>query len=144
MNCLVGGCGAGMKRGLAVGDISRSSRKQWFWMLKKYAPRVFASGKPKLQKGIWRLTGWPLWLVNGNGRCWPVGIGRNVLAVGKHWALGCWPAKPETKMPPAGKCAPRIFAPEKFALAFFVCRLNFVLLLSTAGAEFPGKAKQKR
>lgn len=30
----------------------------------------------------------------------------------------CWPAKPETKMPPAGKCAPRICAPEKFALAF--------------------------
>lgn len=52
MSCLVGGCGAGMKRGLAVGDISRSSRKQWFWMLKKYAPRVFASGKPKLQKAF--------------------------------------------------------------------------------------------
>ena len=29
-----------------------SSRKQWFWMLKKYAPRVFASGKPKLQKAF--------------------------------------------------------------------------------------------
>ena len=27
-------------------------------------------------------------------------------------------------MPPAGKCAPRIFAPEKFALAFSVCRLK--------------------
>ena len=38
----------GMKRGL--GDIGRSSRKRWFWMLKKYAPRVFASWKPKLQK----------------------------------------------------------------------------------------------
>lgn len=28
----------------------------------------------------------------------------------------------------AEKCAPRVFAPEKFALAFSVCRLNFVLL----------------
>lgn len=48
MNCLVGDCMTGMKRGL--GDIGRSSRKRWFWMLKKYAPRVFASWKPKLQK----------------------------------------------------------------------------------------------
>ena len=115
MNCLVGDCMAGMKRGLA--DIGRSSRKRWFWMLKKYAPRVFASGKPKLQKSILRLTGWPLWLVNGNGRCWPAGAGRE--CAGGREALGSGqPAKTETKMPPAGKCAPRIFAPEKFALAF--------------------------
>ena len=51
----------------------------------------------------------------GVGRLAPEG---NVLAVGKHWALGCWPVKPETKMPPAGKCAPRVFTSEKFALAF--------------------------
>ena len=34
MSCLVEGCGTGMKRGLTVGDVGRSSRKQWFWMLK--------------------------------------------------------------------------------------------------------------
>ena len=51
---------------------------------------------------------------------------RNVQAAGKRWALGRLPAKPETKMPPAGKCALRIFAPEKFALAFSACRLNFI------------------
>ena len=55
MNCLVGDCMAGMKRGLA--DIGRSSRKRWFWMLKKYAPRVFASGKPKLQKKYFAIDG---------------------------------------------------------------------------------------
>ena len=49
------------------------------------------------------------------GRLAPEG---NVLAAGKRWALGRQPAKTETKMPPAGKCAPRICAPEKFALAF--------------------------
>ena len=87
MNCLVGDCMAGMKRGLA--DIGRSSRKRWFWMLKKYAPRVFASGKPKLQKSILRLTGWPLWLVNGNGRCWPAGAGRE--CAGGREALGSGP-----------------------------------------------------
>lgn len=70
---------AGMKRGLA--DIGRPSRKRWFWMLKKYAPRVFASGKPKLQKSILRLTGWPLWLVNGNGRCWPAGAEKECAGV---------------------------------------------------------------
>ena len=43
------------------------------------------------------------------------------------------------------KCAPRVFAPEKFAPAFFsVCRLNFVLLFLAAGAAFPEKTKQKR
>lgn len=52
MSCLVGGCMAGMERGFAVGDIGRSSRKRWFWMLKKYAPRVFAYWKPKLQKAF--------------------------------------------------------------------------------------------
>lgn len=57
------------------------------------------------------------------GRLAPEG---NVLAVGKRWALGCWPDKPETKMPPAEKYAPRVFAPEKFALAFSACRLNFI------------------
>lgn len=41
--------GAGMKR-MVAGGIGRPSRKRWFWMLKKYAPRVFASWKPKLQK----------------------------------------------------------------------------------------------
>jgi len=91
----------------------------------KICTSCFRVWKTEAAKSIWRLTGWPLWLVNGNGRCWPVGTGRNVLAVGKHWALGCWPAKPETKMPPAGKCAPRIFAPEKFALAFFCLPAEF-------------------
>lgn len=43
---------------------------------------------------------------------------QKALAVGKRGALGCWPAKPETKMPTAGKCAPRVFTSEKFALAF--------------------------
>lgn len=43
---------------------------------------------------------------------------------------------------PAEKCAPRIFAPEKSALAFSVCRLNFVLLFSAAGAALPKNTKQ--
>ena len=77
----------------------------------------------------------------GVGRLAPEG---DVQAAGKRWTLGRWPDKPETKMPPAGKCAPRIFAPEKFALAFSVCRLNFVLLLSATDAASPGKTKQKR
>lgn len=54
-------------------------------------------------------------VAGGIGRLAPEG---NVLAAGKRWALGRQPAKTETKMPPAGKCAPRICAPEKFALAF--------------------------
>lgn len=37
----------------------------------------------------------------------------------------CWPAKPETKMPPAGKCAPRIFAPEKIRACFFCLPAEF-------------------
>lgn len=69
---------------------------------------------------------------------------KNVLTVWKRGVLGRWPAKPETKMPPAEKCAPRIFPPEEFALAFSVCWLNFVLLLSAASAASPGKTKQKR
>lgn len=56
-------------------------------------------------------------VAGGVGRLAPEG---NVLAVGKRWALGCWPAKPETKMPHVGKCTPRVFAPEKFALAFLL------------------------
>lgn len=54
-------------------------------------------------------------VAGGIGRLAPEG---NVQAAGKRWTLGRWPAKPETKMPPAEKCALRIFAPEKFALAF--------------------------
>lgn len=69
---------------------------------------------------------------------------RNVLAAGKREALDCWPAKPETKMPPAGKYALRVFASGKFALTFSACWLNFVLLLSAAGVASPGKTKQKR
>jgi len=69
---------------------------------------------------------------------------KNVLTVWKRGALGRLPAKPETKMPPAGKCALRIFAPEKFALAFSACRLNFILLFSAAGAASLGKTKHKR
>lgn len=50
---------------------------------------------------------------------------KNVLTVWKRGVLGCCPAKPETKMPPAGKCAHRVFAPEKFALAFFCLPAEF-------------------
>lgn len=80
-------------------------------------------------------------VAGGIGRLAPEG---NVQAAGKRWTLGRWPDKPETKMPPAGKYASRVFASGKFALAFSVCRLNFVLLLSAAGAASPGKTKQKR
>ena len=75
-----------------MGDIGRSNRKRWFWMLKKYAPRVFASWKPKLQKkhlaigGLAAaageckreiLAGW-----RRKGMCWrPGSVGLGLLAV---------------------------------------------------------------
>lgn len=69
---------------------------------------------------------------------------RNVQAAGKRWALGCWPAKPETKMPPAENVHLVFSRLKNSRLLFFVCQLNFVLLLSAAGAASPGKTKQKR
>lgn len=75
----------------------------------KYAPRVFASGKQKLQKSIWRLTGWTLRLLNVNGRCWPT--------------------NPETKMPPE-----RCLLLENVHLVF--SRLKNSRLLFCLPAEF--------
>ena len=51
----------------------------------------------------------------------------------------CWPAKPETKMPPAGKCAPRICAPEKFALAFFCLPAEFYFAVFGSRCGIPWK-----
>ena len=104
----------------------------------------FRVWKTEAAKSIWRLTGWPLRLLNVNGRFWPAGAEKE--CAGGRETLGSGPLAGQTgnKIPPAGKCAPRLFAPEKFALAFFVCQLNFVLLLSAAGAASPGKTKQKR
>ena len=69
-------------------------------------------GRELADLGLWEPV-WKEWW-----REMLAGWRRNVLAAGKRWALGRQPAKTETKMPPAGKCAPRICAPEKFALAF--------------------------
>ena len=48
----------------------------------------FRVWKPKLQKSIWRLTGWPLWLVNGNGRCWPAGAEKECADGLEAWGSG--------------------------------------------------------
>ena len=124
MSCLVGGCNR-----ICSGRYWPAKPETMVLDAAKYAPRVFASGKPKLQKSIWRLTGWPLWLVNGNGR------------------VGFWAAnRPRRKQ----RC--RLLENVHFVfsrlknsrLLFFVCRLNFILLFSAAGAEFPGKTRHKR
>lgn len=57
-------------------------------------------------------------------------------------ARGVGRLAPEARALPDEKCAPRVFAPQKFALAFSVCRLNFVLLFSSAGAALPENTKQ--
>lgn len=83
MSCLVGGCNR-----ICSGRYWPAKPETMVLDAAKYAPRVFASGKPKLQKSIWRLTGWPLWLVNGNGRCWPAGAEKECADGLEAWGSG--------------------------------------------------------
>ena len=83
MSCLVGGCNR-----ICSGRYWPAKPETMVLDAAKYVPRVFASGKPKLQKSIWRLTGWPLWLVNGNGRCWPAGAEKECADGLEAWGSG--------------------------------------------------------
>lgn len=83
MSCLVGGCNR-----ICSGRYWPAKPETMVLDAAKYAPRAFASGKPKLQKSIWRLTGWPLWLVNGNGRCWPAGAEKECADGLEAWGSG--------------------------------------------------------
>lgn len=134
MSCLVGGCNR-----ICNGRYWPAKPETMVLDAAKYAPRVFASGKPKLQKSIWRLTGWPLWLVNGNGRCWPAGAEKECADGLEAWGSG---RKQRCRLL---ENVHFVFSRLKNSrLLFFVCRLNFILLFSAAGAEFPGKTRHKR
>lgn len=125
--------------------LGRPSRKRWSWMLKKYAPRVFASCKPKLQKKHLAIDG----LAAAAAEC-----KREILAGWRRkgmcrrpGSVGLWAAgRPSRKQ----RC--RLLKNVHFVfsrlknsrLLFFVCRLNFILLFSAAGAAFPGKTRHKR
>lgn len=114
MSCLVGGCNR-------IGSRRYWPAKSETMALdaEKICTSCFRVLKTEAaKKSIWRLTGWPLRLLNVNGRFWPVGAEK--------------------------ECALRIFAPEKFALAFSACRPNFILLFLAAGAAFHGKTRHKR
>lgn len=130
---------------MVAGGIGRPSRKRWFWMLKKYAPRVFTSWKPKLQKKHLAIDG----LAAAAAEC-----KREILAGWRRkgmcrrpGSVGLWAAgRPSRKQ----RC--RLLKNVHFVfsrlknsrLLFFVCRLNFILLFSAAGAAFPGKTRHKR
>ena len=105
-----------------MGDMGRSSRKRRFWMLPKYALRVFASGKPKLQKSIWRLTGWPLWLVNENGRCWPAGAEKECADGLEAWGSGLLTGQDGNKDAACWKMCTSYFRVWKIR-AYFFCLL---------------------
>ena len=82
---------------------------------------------------------------NGGWRCWPAGAGRECAGGRKALGSGLLAGQAGNKDASCWKMYTSCFCARKIRACFSsVCRLNFVLLFSAAGAALPGKTKQKK